>query len=248
MFDEEVQLTDQINFMEKITSNPLPAGTDVGDEISFTNTITSNVDDFKMFLWLEIAKKHNLDPQKDYEKIVQMAENQEVRKEIKDQLQKESRQTYRVKKVLNLAADSKPETHFNHDENFFERFNHLPNSGIAEVSLEELKNIDRAYIGGDLKSPAYENTRENHLYGDQESKPTYLSTDYETAMSHMANESEDSTPILVEVSIDELLKYRKLLRDPESLSVEAESGKTFISFYGIPTTAINKILVLEEIG
>ena len=228
-------------FLSKPIIEELPADTLAGSKITFTNTLESNPDQFDTYYPWTIAKEFNLDPTIDSEKIEQLSRDASIREIIKNKLEKDSLKSYKVTEVRPVEKTS-PETRLDYNAEFFKNFDNLPNSGIAEVKDEELRGVDKVYIGTSINTPAFENTAELGIYGDENVSPTYFSSSYKVAMSHLS----DDAPALIEVSLSKLMEYRKILRDPESLYIEAESGKTFITFHGIPTEAIERILILTK--
>lgn len=227
-----------------INIKTLPPETTVGTKITFKDNFTSNPDEFDFFYMTKIAKIYNLDSQKDYEKILQMSKDPAITATIKNNLDQESITSFEVTEKIILNNSNEQDENKNYDKSFFERFKYLENNGMFEVNPTELSNVQKFYIGGSLDTSAANNMLQNHSYGDLDKNPTYFTTDYELAMSHLP----DNKPILIEISSSKLLSLRKIFRDPESLYIESESGKTFMSFHGVPNEAIEKILVLNKIN
>ncbi len=227
-------------------TNPLPDQTDIGDMINFTDTIISNSEEFNSVLWLEIAKKFDLNPSndQDYQEIQELGEDDQITQSIKEKLTKQAERSYQVIEIVKPASDAQAEPNLSYGQEFFSRFNHLSNNGIKEINPQKLRQAKVGYIGGGINTEAYESMSEKQIYGGQGNQPTYFSTDYETAMTHIADENDQ--PILIEISLDELAECRQALQDPESTYIENEEGKTFIVFNGIPTQAVSRILVLEK--
>lgn len=225
------------------TTEELPTNTAIGNKITFDNTITSDANEFNAIYMIKIAKKYNLDPKNDYEKIEKMSKDPSITESLKKELEQDSQKSYIVTEIT-TAERKQPDVRKDYDVDFFKRFDYLPNSGIAEVKEEELKDVNKIYIGTGINTPAFENIEKLGIYGDENLSPTYFSTNYKVAMSHMSDELNDVKPALIEISLSKLKQYRKILRDPESLYIKNESGKTFITFHGIPTEAIERIFVL----
>jgi len=248
MFDETAQPSEPKKEKKNKLAKKLSENITVGDSITFTDTIASNTDEFELSLWIKIAKNHNLDPQKDedHKKIISMSKDPNVVGPIKEELAQESMRSYAVTEIINPQTPNQPDPQFDYNQNFFERFNFLPNSGIEEVTSESVQGTKKAYIGGGSKTTAFTNIEEYETYGDTQDSPTYLSTDYEIAMTHISDQEERGKPILVQVSLPKLFEYRKVFKDPESDYIESEREKTFIAFHGIPLNCIDKIFVLEK--
>lgn len=228
----------------KIFVNKLPDNITKGGIINSTDTFLSNPDDFEFFYMLEIAKTHSLDPDKDYEEIKTLSEDENNREIIKKKLREESENSYKVTDII-IPTPSKTETpKMDYPRTFFERFDHLPDGGMVKINPAEMNQVEHVYIGGGLGMEAYNNIQ-NGFYGDENDNPTYFSTDYELAMSHM-HDYGDSSPILIEASPKKILESRTIFQDPESFYIGSEEGKTFIAFHGIPVSAIERILVLEK--
>lgn len=170
--------------LSKSTVEELPASTSVGSELTFNNTIDSNPDEFNAIYMFEIAKKYNLDPKKDYEKIVQMSQDPSITEVLRKELEQDSLKSYTVTEIASVEKKP-PVIKKDYDRNFFKKFDYLPNNGIAEVTDEELKDVDKIYIGTGIDMPAFKNMDRLGIYGDQNSNPTYFSTNYKVAMSHM---------------------------------------------------------------
>lgn len=231
-----------------VLTKTLPPETKVGTEITFTNTILSNTEEFEPIILMRLAQVHNLDPADNYEEITRMAQNPDVVNPIKEQLQQESKRSYIVtEEITPPGLEEKPEPKLDCNHKFFERFDYLPDNGVSEVPVEEFLGAEKVYIGGGLNTSAFANMKRQYLYGDSEDNPTYFSTDYEVAMTHMLDEEKGVKPVLVEVSLPRLLEQRRIFRDPESFYIKKESGKTFIAFHGIPTCVIERVLVLKEL-
>ena len=244
---ESPSVTTKPDLIKKdISAKTLPPETVVGTTITFNNTIGSNPDEFKFIYMLEISKKYNLDPKKDYEKILEMSQNPNVTSQIKESIIENSLSSYVVTEEITPPVADEQEKVMDYNSDFFKRFDYLEDSGIVEATPTELEGIQKVYIGGGTDTPAFASL-EQGIYGDPDNSPTYFSTDYELAMSHMYDENGETRSILIEVSLPKLLELRKIFRDPESLSIDQESGKTFITFHGVPTSVIDRILVLKKI-
>jgi len=230
----------------EIITNPLPDQTKVGDVINFTDTIISNTEEFDSVLWLEIARKFDLNPSndQDYQKIQELAKDDQITQSIKEKLTQQAERSYQVVDIVCPESDIQAEPNLDYDQGFFSQFNHLPNNGIKKIDPQELRQVKVGYIGGGINTEAYKIMSESQIYGGQGNQPTYFSTDYEMAMTHIADENDQ--PILIEVSLTELTKRRQALQDPESTYIEDEKGKSFIVFNGIPSQAITRILVLKK--
>ncbi|MEK7450945.1 MAG: hypothetical protein AAB662_03360 [Patescibacteria group bacterium] len=244
--DQKVEVSKDTTTSEP-TIEKLPTDTTIGSKITFNNTVESNPDEFGVFYMWKIAGKYNLDPKRDYEKIKQMSLDPSITNAFDKEIKQDALRSYTVTEITS-AGKKPPEVKKTYDKDFFQRFNYLPNSGIAEVTDEELKDVDKIYIGTGVNTPAFKNIDTLGIYGDENLNPTYFSTSYKVAMSHMPDEINGVKPALIEISLSKLRLYRKILRDPESLYIKGESGKTFITFYGIPAEAIERILVLTKNG
>jgi hypothetical protein len=227
-----------------VAAKPLPVEARVGSVITFTNTLSSNMDDFQVILQMEVARRFGLDDPAQAERLCQ---DPKIADPIKKELAAAAIRSFRVVEELKPVSRGTSEPQLDHNPDFFDRFYYLENSGIAEVSDNELEGVDKVYIGGGVATPAFRSLEENGVYGDVGDNPTYVATDYETAMSHMNDEEGEDKAILVEISLAKLRESRRLLRDPESLYIESESGKTFIAFHGIPAEAIERVLVLSQV-
>ena len=235
------------SFQNEIIIKKLPKDIVVGSEISFTDTLLSNPDEFTAFYSFKIAKKFNLDPETDYQKIKDLSNDKEIIEEIKNELLESANKRYIVTEMIipgertyAVDIDMNPED----EARFFERFDYLQNSGAFQVSEEQLQDVEELYIGGGIGTSAYDNLESIGVYGATVGAPTYFSTDYEVALSHMNTDVEK--PILIVLSTDKLDKSG-IYQDPESLNVAAEAGKTFIKFHGVKTDAIKRILVLKKV-
>jgi hypothetical protein len=143
-----------------------------------------------------------------------------------------------------------PQTHTSkiieteNDKFFQEKYKYLDSTenNKFEIKPEEFKDIEKVYIGGGVNTEAFKNMTKEGVYGDSRNIPTYFTTDYTLACSHI----QDTQSALIEIDLKKLLELRKTYRDPESLSIESESGKTFILFNGIPVNAIQKIFIVTR--
>lgn len=225
--------------------NRLPVGIAKGSTLTFEDSFYSNPDDFDFFYMSEIAKTYNLDPVKDYDKIKKLSADGGNREIIKKKLQGESLNSYNVADVIIPEASKLDVPNMDYPEDFFKRFNYLPENGMVKIYTVQMDQVEHVYIGGGLDTEAYANVQKGY-YGDENKNPTYFSTDFELAMSHMQDEEGGNRPILIEVSFKKLMELRTLFQDPESLYIGSEEDKTFIAFHGIPTGAIERVLVLEK--
>ena len=229
----------------KVVVNKLPTDIVKGSQITFRDSFYSNPDDFDFFYMAEIAKKYNLDPASDYDKIRELSQDENNREIIKKKLQSESSNTCNVTEAI-IPENSKEDIpNFDYPEAFFERFNHLPQGGMVKINPAELHQAEHLYIGGGQTTEAFDNIQKG-FYGDENEYPTYFTTDFELAMSHMHDGNEADKPVLIEISSKKLSESRTIFQDPESLYIKSEKGKTFIAFHGIPVSAIERIITLEK--
>lgn len=106
----------------------------------------------------------------------------------------------------------------------------------------------KGYIGTSkdpvhIKPEVWGNINKFGIYGSLESYPTYFSIDYELAVSHIIDRKGKG--YLIEVDLDKLKELRQVFFDPEMRNISGEAGKTFITMYGIPVEAINKIYTVQ---
>lgn len=235
-----------LNKLPKLFVNKLPADVAKGSMLTFNDSFYSNPDDFDFFYMSEIAKTYNLDPVKDYDKIKKLSADGGNREIIKKKLQGESLNSYNVTDVIIPEPSKLDVPNMDYPKDFFERFDHLPESGMVKINSTEMDQVEHVYIGSGLDAEAYKNISKGY-YGDENENPTYFSTDFELAMSHMHDEEGGTKPILIEASLKKILESRTIFQDPESLYIGSEEGKTFIAFHGIPTSAIERVLVLEKV-
>ena len=229
----------------KVLVNNLPTDVAKGSTITFKDSFYSNPYDFDFFYMAEIAKKYNLDPVADYEKIQELSKDEDNREIVKKKLQGESLNTFSVTEVI-IPENSKEDTpNFDYPEAFFERFNHLPQEGMVKINPAELNQAEHLYIGGGKNTEAFGNIQKG-FYGDENENPTYFTNDFELAMSHMHDGNGADKPVLIEISSKKLTELRTIFQDPESLYIESEKGKTFIAFHGIPVNSIERIITLEK--
>lgn len=228
--------------IKNLSQNPLPPDTKVGSTVTFKDTIASS-GEFGMLTMLRISQDYGLDPNKDYEEIVRLSKDPNVSKSINEKLTQDSSKSYEVIGQYAAPSNIPGQVLTDFDDRFFSRFDYLENSGQEVVGEDELGSVDRFYIGGGLTTTAFANMEKSGVYGDMGDSPTYFSTDHELAMTHM----EDDHPVLIEISAAKLQQYRTIFRDPESLYVDSESGKTFIDFHGIPAEAVIRILLLKKV-
>lgn len=229
----------------KVFVNKLPEDVAKGSTLTFEDNFYSNPDDFDFFYMAEIAKMYKLDPGTDYDEIKILSEDADNREIIKKKLQGESLNSYNVADVIIPEASKLDVPNMDYPEDFFKRFNYLPENGMVKIYTVQMDQVEHVYIGGGLDTEAYANVQKGY-YGDENKNPTYFSTDFELAMSHMQDEEGGNRPILIEVSFKKLMELRTLFQDPESLYIGSEEDKTFIAFHGIPTGAIERVLVLEK--
>lgn len=109
----------------------------------------------------------------------------------------------------------------------------------------------KGYIGTSkdpvhIKPEVWGNINKFGIYGSLESYPTYFSIDYELAVSHIIDRKGKG--YLIEVDLDKLKELRQVFFDPEMRNISGEAGKTFITMYGIPVEAINKIYELQQVN
>lgn len=224
-----------------VKSNPLPA-VETGSIVGFNNTLASS-GEFDLLTMIKIAQIRNLDPVEDYKKILDLLKDPNESEAARKQVANESGEKFKVTGIYAAPkVDIVPK-----DDGFYPDFfkpNHN-DQGIHQVTPSEISKVEYGYIGGGQNTSAFKNMLSDGVYGDSQKYPTYFSTDYELAMSHLPD--EDGAPVLLEVDTSKLLKYRSVYRDPESLSIGSESGKTFIVFHGVPNEAIKRIITLENI-
>lgn len=237
-------------FLEPITTQQLPPNTTIGSTISFTDTLQGNIEEFGAFILFELKKQH---PESTYEEVTEMSKDSSITNPVKEKLMAEAQSTFVVTNEIQPPEPiSMPINNSGVDDNKFfqERANNFllrsdnySKRGGVEVSAEEFGNTQKLYIGGGYDTQAFQNINSSGVYGDSNEKPTYFTTDYTVACSHI----NDEQPVLIEIDCQELLKQRKAYRDPESLYIKDESGKTFITFNGIPTNVISRILLIKKI-
>ena len=242
-----IENTEPIYHLEPISSHSLPSDTTIGSILSFEHTLTGDVDQYELFTLLEIKKQN---PDATYEEVIQMAKDPSISEPVKTKLKKESQKSFIIVDELQTPQNSIPTTTkteteesilFKQFEKKTKLFGSTENIQL-EVNQEEFGNIENVYIGGGRNTEAFKNMITNGVYGDLGDIATYFTTDYRVACSHIQN----NEPILVEIDLKELLKQRKVYRDPESLFIEDESGKTFVLFNGIPVNIIKRIFVIAE--
>lgn len=236
--------TESAHYLEPISSHSLPSNTTIGSILSFEDTLKGNTEEFEAFTLWEIKKQH---PEATYEEIIEMAKDPAISETTKMKLKKESQTSLTVIDELQpprtstaIMEKTQPE-----DEAFFKKKAELfdsPENGKFEVKPEEFANIENVYIGGGHDTGAFKNMVIKGVYGDSGNIPTYFTTDYRVACSHI----QDKESILIEINLKDLLKLRKVYRDPESLFIKDESGKTFVLFNGVPVNVIKRIFVIAQ--
>lgn len=251
-FDTEEITGDQTPsfYIDPVTSKQLPSDITQGSTISYISTLTGNEYERSTLATIELAKRN---PNLTYGEVMEMAKDPEILNPIETQLEADSHHTYLVEEEIiptrktnpdsvNTEADA--ETFFKEKLAFLkEKYDFTPYNGIMQISNNELVAIENIYIGGGSDTSAFKNIDGSGIYGDLGDNPTYFTSDFEVACSHM----QESQPILIEIDTKKLLDLRKTYRDPESFYIQDESGKTFITFNGIPIEAIKRILVLKKL-
>lgn len=240
MFELENENTEQELFLEPITSNPLPENTTIGTELVYEDTLKGNVEENQPFILFELKKQY---PDATYEQIMEFAKSPLITGSIKQKLKAEAQTTVLITEELTVPQTHSPISNQTEIEDSFfrkiaEKFDSTEESKV-EVTSEELKGIKHVYIGGGDSTKAVENLYQKGIYGDVGNLPTYFTTDYAVACSHAEN-------TLIEIELEKILKEKKIYRDPESLYLEDESGKTFIVANGIPANAIRKIYKIKK--
>lgn len=195
----EDTLIEPETYLEPISSNPLPSNTTVGSVLSFEDTLKGNVDEFDAFILFELKKRY---PEATYEQITQMAKDPALTDSVKTQLKKEAQTNLEV--TNELTPPSVPISNetpiLTNNESFFKekslKFNSTTDTKI-EVVPEEFGNIENVYIGGGYNTEAFKNMYYKGVYGDAGNIPTYFTTDYTTACSHI----RDTQPVLLEINL-----------------------------------------------
>lgn len=241
-------------FLKPIFNKRLPnQKTSIGNEISFINTIGFSHESVSFNIKQKIAEGFQLSLD-DNKKIQELLKNKKLIDGIKRELLTSQRRTYVITEIF-VPKKTAAEIKNGYEKDFFPKcFGRSLKEGVITVDENEMKNSKVGYIGTSNIFEHYDNIRKQGIYGDAQNYPTYFTTDYRVAMSHLPSEDGDGktlegeTPTLIEISIPQLMKYRQIFRDPESLNISSESGKTFITFYGIPSIAIKRIISLKRIS